>query len=105
MVDLTIYLNDELLKDCPREQLINKVTSAINRSFRKGVKVSVSECRTNKAVDLIFNDMSPVEIDDIEVIVDDVIDAVVFEFNSLDKKVIGVTIHPTIIYEIEVELN
>lgn len=104
MVDLTIYLNGEYHSRVDKEALAKKVGAAIGKVFKYVGSVKVSEVHTNKPAELIFNDMSPVDMDDIEAIVDGAVDAMIFSINSLDGKKIGVTIHPTIIYEIEGEV-
>lgn len=100
MVDLTIMLNKKV-DGVIRNDTEQRVIEHIERVFDKGVQVRVSDVLTNKPAELLFTDMSPVDIDDIEVIVEAVIDGLIFSINSLDGKKIGVTIHPTIIYEIE----
>lgn len=104
MIDLTVLLHAEVDEDVKKD-IEERLTSALLDVFSKGVKVHVSKCRTNKPAELLFTDMSPVELDDVEEIADAALTALIFSDNSLEGKKISITIHPTIIYEVRGDIR
>lgn len=100
MIDLTIYLNEKY-GEVDKNDLAKRVAEAIGDNFGKNVQVRVSDVTTSKPAELIFNEMSPVDIEDVEEIAGDAVTAMIFAINSLDGKSIHITAKPTIVFDLQ----
>ncbi len=107
MSEITVYLSKKLLINCDCVDLEKKIEESVrNLPSGKNVRAKVSDVVSTKPeVSLNFRDFSATDFEDIQEVVDEVIDRIVFYFGiSIAEGVVGVTIHSTVAYQIEVEL-
>lgn len=104
MKELVVVLTKKLLAKTNNEDLERKLAEAIKKSYKPDVLVRVSKMTSNK-VCLNLNLDGYVQMDDVEIIQDDIVDAVAFYFGDvLEGKTVTTTISCTIFEEMEFEI-